>query len=140
MSLLSIMDDVEARWNAAASPWDASALADIYDDDALFFGLLPELFVGRRAIEAYFSHYVGLYSGVSLNLVDQDIREISPSIVAAQGFGEIQNTHANGQVVAVRVRTSLVMSRSAKGWGICLHHFSHIPALLPRKLVLVDAP
>lgn len=139
MSLLSVTNDVETRWNAAASPWDAAALADIYNDDALFFGLLPEFFVGRRAIEAYFSHYVGLYSGVSLSLVDQEIREISPSIVAAQGFGEIRNTHCDGLVVSSRVRTSLVMTRSATGWGISLHHFSHIPASFPRKALPVEA-
>lgn len=138
MSPLSVTNEVESRWNAAASPWNSAALADLYNDDALFFGLLPEFFVGRRAIEAYFSYYVGLYSGVTLSLVDQEIREISPTIVAAQGFGDIRNTRCDGLVVASRVRTSLVMTRSARGWGISLHHFSHIPVSFPKKALEVD--
>ncbi|WP_421697354.1 YybH family protein [Ancylobacter sp.] len=139
MSPLSVTKEVESRWNAAASPWDAVALAGLYNDDALFFGLLPEFFVGRSAIEAYFSYYVGLYSGVTLSLVDQEVREISPTIIAAQGFGDIRNTRCDGLVVASRVRTSLVMTRSAQGWGISLHHFSHIPASFPKKPLEVDA-
>ncbi|MDQ0305275.1 GMC family oxidoreductase N-terminal domain-containing protein [Ancylobacter polymorphus] len=70
--------------------------------------------------------------------VDQEIREISPTIVAAQGFGDIRNTRCDGLVVASRVRTSLVMTRSARGWGISLHHFSHIPVSFPKKAPEVD--
>ena len=128
VALLEIIKNrIEARWNAAASVWDVKALARVYTREALFFGLLPELYVGRLEIERYFSAYKDIIRGVSLDLVEQETRQLAPSVFVAQGFGHIVNYHSDFIVKANRVRTSLVVERVEGQWLICLHHFSHVP-------------
>ena len=69
-----ILDQIQKRWNDAAATWDIKALAQIYTPDAVFFGLLPRLYVGRSEVEEYFGSYRDVLEGVSLNLVRQNIR------------------------------------------------------------------
>jgi uncharacterized protein (TIGR02246 family) len=125
--LAIIKDAVEARWNAAASLWEVNALAGLYTRDALFFGLLPDLYVGRSEIERYFDSYRNIVTGVSLNLVEQHTRQLTPDAFVAQGFGQILNYRSNSAIELNRVRTSLVIVRVEGEWLISLHHFSHVP-------------
>ena len=127
MSTEIVKDEIEAKWNAAASTWDVQALARLYTRDAVFFGLLPKLYIGRSEVERYFSTYRAALRGVTLSLVEQEIRVLAPEAFAAQGFGDLLNYRSIGDVQPNRVRTSLVVVRADGQWRISLHHFSQIP-------------
>lgn len=120
------LDQIQQRWNEASAPWDKRLLSQIYTQDALFFGLLPRLYVGRSEIEEYFGSYQLILEKVNLTLVDQNTRSLSRGLFAAQGFGEIVNYYRDGSVVKNRVRTSLIVVRTNGDWQIYLHHFSEL--------------
>tara|TARA_R110000850_G_scaffold154896_2_gene278774 strand:+ start:699 stop:1133 length:435 start_codon:yes stop_codon:yes gene_type:complete len=122
----AVLDEIQARWNCAAATWDAKGLASIYSEDALFFGLLPRLYVGRPQIEEYFGSYQGTLECVSLTLVDQNTRTLAPGVFSAQGFGDIVNRHYDGGIVPRRVRSSFVIADRGGRWQILLHHFSRM--------------
>ncbi|MBY3465826.1 nuclear transport factor 2 family protein [Rhizobium laguerreae] len=120
----NILYQIQARWNDAAATWDIKALARIYTDDAIFFGLLPRLFVGRPQVEEYFGSYEGILDCVRLNLVEQHIRSLGDHIFIAQGFGDIANRRVDGSIVHSRVRSSFVIKQDDGEWRIAMHHFS----------------
>lgn len=120
-----ILHQIQQRWNDAAATWDIKALAQIYTPDAVFFGLLPRLYVGRSEVEEYFGSYRDVLEGVSLNLVHQNIRFLDKKVMLAQGFGDIVNRHLDGSVVHNTVRSSLVLVEHVSEWHIALHHFSN---------------
>ena len=120
-----ILQKIEQRWNDAAAAWDSKALARIYTRDALFFGLLPRLYVGRPEVEEYFGSYKEILQGVTLSLVDQNIRPLGDGVFIAQGFGNIVNRHLDGAVAHNRVRSSFVVVETEGEWLIALHHFSN---------------
>ena len=125
------LDDVAARWNAAADPWSADALAAIYTVDALFFGGRPGHSVGAQAIHTYFKSYEGVIRSGRMLLVDQHIKCLAPSCVMSQGFVEFSFELADGQVTQSRLRTTLVMVRDQGDWQIAQHHFSTTPEVPP---------
>jgi ketosteroid isomerase-like protein len=120
----AVLDEIQSRWNGAASTWDTKGLASIYSEDALFFGLLPRLYVGRAQIEEYFGTYEGTLESVSLTLVEQNTRALAPGVFSAQGFGDIVNRHYDGKIVPRRVRSSFVIAERGGQSEILLHHFS----------------
>ncbi len=119
-----VLTEIQQRWNDAAASWDSKALARIYTSDAVFFGLLPRLYVGRPEVEEYFGSYETFLQGVTLSLVDQHIRPLGEGVFIAQGFGDIVNRHLDGRIVHNRVRSSLVVVETEGEWLIALHHFS----------------
>ncbi|MBB3388238.1 uncharacterized protein (TIGR02246 family) [Rhizobium sp. BK275] len=121
-----ILTEIEQRWNDAAETWDSKALARIYTSDAVFFGLLPRLYVGRSEVEEYFGSYEAVLQGVTLSLIDQNIRSMSEGLFIAQGFGDIVNRHLDGKIVHNRVRSSFVVVETEGEWLIALHHFSTV--------------
>lgn len=123
----TVLSEIEQRWNAAAQTWDIKALAGIYSDNALFFGLLPKLYIGRPEIEQYFGSYTDVLEGVTLSLFDQSIRALGNGMFMAQGFGNIVNRRQDGTVVENTVRSSFVVVENRKEWEIALHHFSNMP-------------
>jgi uncharacterized protein (TIGR02246 family) len=123
---LEILDNIQTRWNAAASAWDPKALAQIYTNDAMFFGLRPRLYIGRSEIEEYFASYRSTLKKVVLTLVDQNTRQTGSDVFAAQGFGNILNHDFNGTVTRNVVRSSFVIVGKGEEWQIALHHFSEL--------------
>ncbi|GES53530.1 uncharacterized protein (TIGR02246 family) [Rhizobium sp. ERR 1071] len=121
-----ILNEIQQRWNDAAAIWDSKALARIYTSDAVFFGLLPRLYVGRAEVEEYFGSYEGSLRGVTLSLVDQNIRSLGKGVFIAQGFGNIVNHHLDGTILRNRVRSSFVVVETEDEWLIALHHFSNL--------------
>lgn len=88
-------------------------------------------YVGRAEVERYFNAYKDVLAGVSLNLVEQEIRALSPTAFLAQGFGNIRNYRKSGETVPNRVRTSLGIVKTDGEWKIMLHHFSQVPPAAP---------
>lgn len=131
------LDDIALRWNMAASPWCAEALAAIYSADALFFGGRPGHSVGVKAIYTYFNSYEGVIVSGNMDLLEQQLRCLSPSCVLSQGFVEFSFQLANGLATQSRLRTTLVLVRCERGWQIAQHHFSITPEAPPLGLSTV---
>lgn len=127
----SALEYIEARWNAAAATWDPDKFAALYTDDALFFGGLPNLYVGSTGVHAYFSHYVGTVKSASVTFVDQHVKELARDTFLAQGFGNFRVVLTSGTEFDNVQRTTLLIVRRAGQWKIAQHHFSSRPDAPP---------
>lgn len=125
------LDNVAARWNAAAAPWNADGLAAVYTADALFFGGRPGHCVGADAIHAYFKSYEGVIRSGRMVLVDQHLKCLAPACVLSQGFADFSFELGDGQSTLSRLRTTLVLVGEQGAWRIAQHHFSPTPEVPP---------
>jgi uncharacterized protein (TIGR02246 family) len=122
---------VQRAWNAAGRPWNADRLAAVYTHDALFFGGRPGHFVGRAAVRDYFASYIGVIESGSLVLVEQQLVELSPGCLLAQGYADFSFVLSGNQATRSRVRTTLLIIRDGGDWRIRQHHFSPTPDAPP---------
>ncbi|RZL87687.1 MAG: SgcJ/EcaC family oxidoreductase [Variovorax sp.] len=127
----AVLGDIQRRWTAAASPWNANALAAVYAEDALFFGGRPGHSVGRGAILEYFASYEGVIESGTLELVDQQVVELAPRCLLAQGYGEFAFVLAGARETRSLLRTTLVLRLQQGRWEILQHHFSASPLAPP---------
>ena len=123
--------EVERRWNAAASTWDVDGLAAIYTDDALMYGGRTTHSVGNDGVRAYFASYVGMLAAAKVTLVSQEIRQLGPGTILAQGYGAFDLTLADGRRSQTTLRTTWVLVNQSGTWKILQHHFSAIPEAPP---------
>jgi len=123
--------DVERAWNVAAQPWNPAALADLYTRDAVFYGGRIGHSVGRPQVRAYFESYAALFTTVRLALVDQELRDLAPGIILAQGYAAFDFAFRAGGNSSATLRSTLALVRRAEGWRILQHHFSATPAEPP---------
>lgn len=122
---------VERDWNSAARTWDPAALAALYTDDAVFYGGRQGHSVGRDQVRAYFESYAGMFSHVSLALIDQELRALAPDLCLAQGYARFDITLTAGGTTRAVLRSTLVLARRPEGWRIVQHHFSATPDAPP---------
>lgn len=122
---------VERDWNAAARDWNPAGLAALYTDDAVFYGGRPGHSVGQDQIRGYFESYTGMFSIVTLALVDQELRELADGVYLAQGYAAFDFVLAAGGTTRAVLRSTLVFVRRPEGWRIAQHHFSATPTEPP---------
>lgn len=122
---------IERKWNDAARDWNPSEFARLYADDAVFYGGRKGHSAGRAQIAEYFDSYSNDFRGVTLKLIDQEIREIGENAFLAQGYGDFKFHFRDGSQSESRLRTSLVIVSRAGEWQILLHHFSPTPDAPP---------
>jgi uncharacterized protein (TIGR02246 family) len=122
---------VQRAWNAGGNAWNADALAEVYTHDALFFGGRPGHFVGRAAVRDYFASYAGVIESGTMDLVEQELVELCPGCLLAQGYADFSFVLSGNQATHSRLRTTLVIVREGQGWRIRQHHFSPTPAVPP---------
>ncbi|MGV6871914.1 YybH family protein [Pseudochelatococcus sp. B33] len=128
------LENIEHRWNAASSPWNPTALSEIYDKDAVFFGGRPANYVSREKIKDYFASYNEMFKAASLKLVEQSAVQVSEHAIIYQGYGDFAFHLHDGRVTYNTLRTSLVLCRKATSsgeWQIFMHHFSPSPETPP---------
>lgn len=123
--------EIESCWNAAARPWNPSALADLYVEDAVFFGGRAGHSVGHQAIRQYFESYAGVIESAHLELVEQRLLRLDEFSFLAQGYGEFSFVLAGNVETRSRLRTTLVVVRTVQGLQIRAHHFSITPEAPP---------
>lgn len=124
------MDRVAAvarAWSAAATPWDAAALAALYVGDAMLFGGRPGHSVGADGIAAYFDSYQGVILSASLDLFEQRIARIGESALLAQGFCTFAFVLAGDRHTRSVLRTTWLLDWSEGRTLIRAHHFSPVP-------------
>jgi uncharacterized protein (TIGR02246 family) len=125
------LDEMQNAWNRAAKVWNPEALANLYADNALFYGGRSGHSVGVAAIQAYFESYDGIIQSAVLDLIEQEIVQLSPESFVSQGFGAFSFVLAGGRQTQSVLRTTLVLSRLNGKWKIQLHHFSVTPEAPP---------
>lgn len=123
--------DMQNAWNLAAKVWNPKALAKLYADNALFYGGRSGHSVGVAAIQAYFESYDGIIQSAVLDLIEQELVQISPESFVSQGFGAFSFVLTGGRQTQSVLRTTLVLSRLNGEWKIQLHHFSVTPEVPP---------
>ena len=129
--LKQTLDEMQNSWNAAAKVWNPKALASLYADNALFYGGRPGHSVGASEIQAYFASYDGIIQSAALDLVEQQLVQISPDSFTAQGFGAFSFVLNGGRQTQSVLRTTLILSQLNGQWKIQLHHFSVTPEVPP---------
>ncbi|QKS00580.1 SgcJ/EcaC family oxidoreductase [Sphingomonas sp. CL5.1] len=122
---------VARAWSAAATPWDADALAALYSTDALLFGGRAGHSVGVAEIGEYFRSYDGVIQSGSLDLFNQRIARIGETALLAQGFCTFAFVLAGGRDTRSVLRATWLLD-----WGdgrtlIRAHHFSPVPEAPP---------
>jgi uncharacterized protein (TIGR02246 family) len=125
------LDEMQQAWNLAAKVWNPKALASLYADNALFYGGRSGHSVGAAAIQAYFASYDGIIQSAVLDLIEQELVQVSPESFVSQGFGAFSFVLAGGRQTQSVLRTTLVLSKLNGKWKIKLHHFSVTPEVPP---------
>lgn len=128
---LAALRAIEQDWNAAALHWNPAALAELYSEDALFYGGRIGHSVGRDQVRAYFDSYTTIFTTVRLSLTEQELRELAPGIWLAQGYASFAFGLKSGGASASVLRSTLVLTHRPEGWRILQHHFSPTPAEPP---------
>jgi len=123
--------DMQNAWNLAAKVWNPKALAELYADNALFYGGRSGHSVGVAAIQAYFASYDGIIQSAVLDLIEQELVQISPESFVSQGLGAFSFVLTGGRQTQSVLRTTLVLSQLNGEWKIQLHHFSVTPEVPP---------
>jgi ketosteroid isomerase-like protein len=130
----AIFSEVARQWSAAASPLDPESLSRLYTSDAVFFGGLPDHYVGRDQVKQYFSHYVPILSAIELVLREMVVVPVAGPLLLGQGFADFRFTLPSGKTTFNSLRATLGIIEREEGWGICLHHFSPPPLAPPVPL------
>jgi ketosteroid isomerase-like protein len=127
---LAALDEIAARWTAAATPLDPAALGALYTPDAVFFGGLPDHYVGRSGVERYFDFYRDMLASIAVRFSDMHCAGLGLGLVC-QGFADFTFGLVDGRTTFNRLRATLVLERGQDGWAIKLHHFSPPPEDTP---------
>lgn len=123
--------DMQNAWNLGAKVWNPKALATLYADNALFYGGRSGHSVGVAAIQAYFASYDGIIKSAVLDLIEQELVQISSESFVSQGLGAFSFVLEGGRQTQSVLRTTLVLSQLNGQWKIQLHHFSVTPDVPP---------
>ncbi len=130
-SAQAALAEVQRAWNAAASHWNIDAFVGLYDEKSVLFGGRQVAAVGSKGIREYFASYDDVLRSVSLVLVEQNVFEVAPSVIVAQGFGKFHFVRVDGSTSRTVLRTSWCIVKHATHWKILQHHFSAIPEAPP---------
>ncbi len=107
------------RWKAAFDGHRPDAMAELFTDDALFLGFLPEPASGREAVRAY---YAAVPPGRTAEV--RILHTYTLGEAVAGGFAAV-SFRADGED-EVPVNLSLVLVREGDTWRIRHYHVSRV--------------
>lgn len=117
-----VVDETAADWVRLGLLGDRAKLADLYTDQAIFFGSLPDIYSGRRGVAEYFQ-VAPLTALKSVRFDWLEARFIAPTVINAGGlvyFG----MELEGETIEWRFGISWVLVKSEARWQIASHHAS----------------
>jgi ketosteroid isomerase-like protein len=112
---------IQRRWSEAFARTDIDALASLYAEGALFFGSLPDLYLGQGGVRRYFETLARGYEGADFG--DTEAIEIAPGVLASAGFVTFTGER-NGERFCLVFRMSWTLIRTGSEWQIASHHAS----------------
>lgn len=122
-------DDPEIVVEAIAADWirfglvgDRVRLVDLYADDAIFFGSLPNMYTGRSGVAEYFE-VAPLTALKTVRFDWQAVSFVTPSVINAGGLAYF-GMELDGQPITWRFGISWMLVRSGARWLIAAHHAS----------------
>ncbi|MEU4409638.1 SgcJ/EcaC family oxidoreductase [Streptosporangium sp. NPDC023963] len=107
------------RWKAAFDGHRPDAMAELFTEDALFLGFLPEPAAGREAVRAYYAAVPPGRTAEARILHTYTLGE-----AAAGGFAAV--TFRGGEEGDVPVNLSLILVRDGDTWRIRHYHVSRV--------------
>lgn len=117
-----VVDEIAADWVRLGLSGDRAKLVDLYQEEAIFFGSLPDMYSGRRGVAEYFE-VAPLTALKSVRFDWLEARFIAPSVINAGGlvyFG----MELEGEAINWRFGMSWVLVKSETRWQIASHHAS----------------
>lgn len=114
-----------AAWSTAFARLDASKLAALYSEHALFYGSKAALFKGRDGVVAYFN---GLPRWRTPGVAFSEIATTAAGSDLVNMAGRATFHLDAGATLAVKI--TWVMLREADGWRIVSHHVSPVAPLI----------
>ncbi|MBV8848967.1 MAG: nuclear transport factor 2 family protein [Methylobacteriaceae bacterium] len=112
---------VQRRWAEAFARSDSNAMALLYTDDALFFGSMPDLYIGRSGVRHYFTILPKGYKAAAF--ADTCTVEISRDLIVSAGFVTFTGAR-DGARFSLVYRMSWTLVRIGVEWRIASHHAS----------------
>ncbi|MEU8383425.1 SgcJ/EcaC family oxidoreductase [Streptosporangium sp. NPDC048865] len=109
------------KWKAAFDGHRPDAMAELFTDDALFLGFLPEPASGREAVHAY---YAAVPPGRTAEV--RILHTYTLGETVAGGFAAV-SFRADGED-EIPVNLSLVLVRDGDAWRIRQYHVSRVTA------------
>jgi uncharacterized protein (TIGR02246 family) len=116
-----IVAQVQRRWSEAFARADIDALALLYTSDALFFGSMPDLYLGQSGVRRYFETLAKGYEAAAF--ADTQTVEMAPGIITCAGFVTFTGERG-GKRFSFLFRMSWTLIRTIEDWRIASHHAS----------------
>lgn len=109
-------------WQKAFLAGDAGAIADLYEDDAVFVSASVEIVArGREAIREAWSGIIAMGKAEDVEIIERD-EQIVGDVAYAHQHGVIR-AEMGGERVEIPFRTTEVMRRGADGtWRYVIDH------------------
>lgn len=107
-------------WKRAFDQHRPEDMVRLFSSDALFQGLSPTLFAGRKEI---FDYFEALPPGITATFQIIQARQWTQTLVC--GFAAVRFTYPDARTVQVRL--SLVLHRDDQTWFIAQYHASMTP-------------
>ena len=118
----TVVDEIAADWIRYGLAGDRVRLVNLYKDDAIFFGALPNMYVGRSGVAGYFE--VAPLSALTTVRFDwQAVRFITQSVINAGGLAYF-GMDLDGEAITWRFGISWMLVKSGAHWQIAAHHAS----------------
>jgi uncharacterized protein (TIGR02246 family) len=121
-SAAPVVERIEALWSDASLKGDVDSILALYTEDALFFGSLPRLFVGRQGIREYFDS-VPLSAARGITFFDRQVRILNDDAIATASYVYF-DLELKGELVRWRFGISWTLINHRRDWKIASHHAS----------------
>lgn len=118
----AVVEELEALWRQRSLANDIPGILALYAEDALFFGSLPAMFVGRQGVADYFAS-VPLDAAREIAFFGREVRPLGEHAIASAScvFFDLE---LEGRPVRWRFGISWTLVRQGNRWVIASHHAS----------------
>ena len=136
--MASAQDATEETLNELARNWeegwnigDASAIGQLYTEDADFAGIDGQAAKGRAAIEEMLDGFLTtVYKGSKLSITTTETRAVKPHLIIGDSVWELTDVPAESEGAPTKGQATVIMKQVDGQWLIVSHQ-SRIPVMSP---------
>jgi uncharacterized protein (TIGR02246 family) len=114
--------DIEKRWSDFSLAGDIDGLLPMFTEDVVFFGSLPQMFLGREGVRKYLSS-VSMSAARAVTFFDRQVRVLTPDVFTTSSL-VFFDLELEGKMVRWRFGITWTVIRREGDWKIALHHAS----------------